>query len=161
MPYLHVLCARSGWMANLATRSGDRALLLEEQYSVAHRIPQMLGATMPLHATAIGKALLAYAGPDEIEDIIGRVGLRPYTGHTIVRPQMLVEHLAAVRARGFAISSEEWRMGSAGVAAPVIVDQRTVASVALVGPPDQAELQRLVGWVKLVAARIGQALGRR
>jgi DNA-binding IclR family transcriptional regulator len=158
VPYLHVLCARSGWIANLATRSGDRALLLEEQYSVAHRLPKMLGSTMPLHATAIGKALLAFATKDEIDDTIARVGLRPYTGHTIVRPRLLAEHLAMIRARGFAISSEEWRMGSAGVAAPVLLDGKVVASVALVGPPDQAELDRLAGPVKLAAARIGNAL---
>jgi DNA-binding IclR family transcriptional regulator len=161
MPYLHVLCARTGWIANLATRSGDRALLLEEQYLTPHGTAKMLGSTLPLHATAVGKALLAYAPPEEIEATIARTGLRAYTGHTIVRPQLLLEHLQTIRTRGYALSCEEWHIGAAGVAAPVVVDGDVVASVALVGPPDQAELRRLAAPVQLAAARLARALAPR
>jgi DNA-binding IclR family transcriptional regulator len=161
MPYLHVLCARTGWIANLATRSGDRALLLEEQYLTPHRTPKMLGTTLPLHATAVGKALLAFAPPEEIEATIAHTGLRAFTGHTIVRPQLLLEHLETIRNRGYALACEEWQIGAAGVAAPVIVDGEVVASVALVGPPDRAELQRLAAPVQLAAARLAQALAPR
>jgi DNA-binding IclR family transcriptional regulator len=161
MPYLHVLCARTGWIANLATRSGDRALLLEEHYNTPQRTPKMLGATLPLHATAVGKALLAHAPPEEIEATIARAGLQAFTGHTIVRPQLLLEHLETIRARGYALGCEEWRAGAAGVAAPVVVNGEVVASIALVGPPDRPELRRLAGPVQLAAARLAAALAPR
>jgi DNA-binding IclR family transcriptional regulator len=157
-PYLHVLCARSGWIANLATRSGDRALLLEEQYHTPHRTPKMIGTTLPLHATAVGKALLAHAPPEEIDATIARAGLRAFTGHTIVRPQLLLAQLETIRGRGYALSCEEWRNGAAGVAAPVVVDGEVVASIALVGPPDRAVLRQLAGPVLLAAARLARAL---
>ena len=55
MPVLYDLCARSHWMANLAVRSGDRALLVEEIYCDEPVPAQMIGARLPLHATANGR----------------------------------------------------------------------------------------------------------
>jgi DNA-binding IclR family transcriptional regulator len=159
MPFLQTLVARSGWVVNLAILSDRRALIVEEVFSDGMpSVLRMGGATMPLHATAIGKALLCGLDPDALDDLVGTAALRPYTRRTIVRPNLLREHLAGIRRTGLAFSHEEWRMGTSGVAAPVIGDGRVVAAVALVGVPDEKTLHRLSPAVRAAATGLGRAL---
>jgi IclR family acetate operon transcriptional repressor len=160
MPYLQELVASSGWVVNLAILSNRRALIVEEVFGDAMpSVLRMGGTTMPLHATAIGKALLSGLDPDDLDDLVGTEPLRPFTGRTIVRPGMLREHLAGIRRSGVAFSHEEWRMGTSGIAAPVIADGRVVAAVALVGVPDAATMRRLAQPVRVAADGLGRALG--
>ena len=157
-PFLHHLSATSGWMANLAVRSGDAALLVEE-VSGSGRLPtRMVGTTMPLHATAVGKALLSGCDAREVARLAGPQGFAPFTRATRIRPEVLAEHLAGVRAAGVAFSSEEWRFGAAGVAAPVVVGGAVVAAVALVGPPDARLLRQLALPVQQVARELAATL---
>ncbi len=81
--------------------------------------PQRLrtGEQLPLHATAVGKCLLAFAPiavprPHELD-------LQRYTGRTVVAVGMLTEHLATARQRGWAGELGEHRTGVGGLAAPV------------------------------------------
>lgn len=160
MPVLYDLCAKSHWMANLAVRSGDRALLVEEIYS-DERVPaQMIGARLPLHATANGKALIAHLSRDEIEALAARKGLRPFTRHTIVRADVLAQHLAKAHAAGVVTACEEWHLGAAGVAAPVVVDGVTVAAISLVGVPDSRLLRQLAQPVQKAAQLLACSLSR-
>jgi DNA-binding IclR family transcriptional regulator len=159
MPYLQALASRTGWVVNLAILCNRRALIVEEVFGDAMpSVVRMGGATMPLHATAIGKALLSGLDPDELDALVGTGALRPYTRRTIVRPNLLREHLAQVRRTGVAISHEEWRMGTSGIAAPVLDDGRVVAAVALVGVPDAATIRRLAPPVRAAADGVGRAL---
>jgi DNA-binding IclR family transcriptional regulator len=159
MPLLHALVSESGLVANLGVVCDGRALIVDEVYgSVPLARPKMVGATVPLHATAIGKALLANA-PDELrEEILAAQVLRPFTRNTIVRTSLLREHLDRVRAAGVAVSREEWRLGTAGIAAPVLVGGVAVAALALVGPPDESTLKHFAPRLRSAAARLGSAL---
>ena len=160
MPFLQALATRTGWVVNLAILCNRRALIVEEVFGDAMpTVVRMGGATMPLHATAIGKALLSGLEPAELDDLVGTGALRPYTRRTIVRPNLLRQHLAGIRRTGVAISHEEWRMGTSGVAAPVLEDERVVAAVALVGVPDEATIRRLASPVRAAADGVGRALG--
>jgi DNA-binding IclR family transcriptional regulator len=118
---------------------------------------KMVGATMPLHATAIGKALLLHQDDDVLDAVIGDRLLRPFTPHTIVRPSLLREHLAAARHAGVVLSREEWRLGTSAVAAPVMVGGETIAAVAALSPFEY-ELPGLIASVRTAAARFGAAL---
>jgi DNA-binding IclR family transcriptional regulator len=161
MPYLHDLVAVTGRVANLAVLSEKRALLVEEIYGpVVPVMPKMVGATMPLHATAIGKALLMHRTPDELDAIIGDSEhmLRPYSPRTIVRPNLLREHLAVAERSGVVVSREEWTPGTSAVAAPIVANGDTVAAVALIGPFTETDLRRLAGPVRTVAQRFSARL---
>jgi DNA-binding IclR family transcriptional regulator len=160
MPVLYDLCSRSGWMANLAVRSGDRALLVEEICCDQRVTAQMIGARLPLHATANGKALIAHLSQPEIEALVARNGLRAFTRHTIVRADVLVEHLAKARAAGVTTASEEWHQGAAGVAAPIVVDGVTVAAISLVGVPDARLLRQMAQPVLRAAQLLACSLSR-
>lgn len=123
--------------------------------------PSRLGGRMPLHATAIGKALLAHA-PD---DVRARVLAGPMVRHaprTIVAPGILAQQLAAVLESGVAFEFEESSVGLACVAAPVLDSaDRVVAAVSVTGPVTRFSPQRQAASVHAAAAGIAATLARR
>ena len=102
-----------------------------------------------------------FCEPEEVDAIVGTHMLRPYTPRTIVRPNILREHLAVAERSGVVVSREEWTGGTAGVAAPVVADGVTVAAIALIGPFGEDELRRLAGPVRTVAERFSARLSQR
>ena len=87
------------------------------------------GRNSPLHATAPGKVLLA-SQPEREVIRLSRIGFTPYTAHTIVRVDLLLEELARVRRRGFATAFGEHEPSSNAIAVPVF-DQRASIVAAL------------------------------
>ena len=159
MPWLHELTARTDAATNLAVLAEGRALVVEEVYGRnARRMPRMVGARLPLHATAVGKALLSGMSDSELLDYLGSSGLRAYTPNTIVRPNLLKEHLERARISGYTVSCEEWSLGTSGVAAPVIADGQIVAAIAVVGDTSERSLQSHIQYVRQVGAKLSQAL---
>ena len=159
MPHLHGLVDHTGWATNLAILAGSRAFVVEEIFgrNQAQPMRRMAGARLPLHATAVGKALLAGCGRAALERIIAE-GLTPYTGRTIVRGHMLREQIELVRQTGVAYSDEEWTLGSAGVASLVVPNGAVIAAVGVVGDPGDAGLRQRADAVKAAAVAIGAAL---
>jgi len=160
MPHLHSLAARTGWATNLGVQTDGRALIVEEVYAAtAEARRRMVGVRLPLHATAVGKALLCGVPDGELDDLIGASMLRPFTRTTVVRPSLLREQLAAIRHGGVAYSHEEWALGTSGVAAPVVLAGEVVAAIAIVGPPGATAMRQRADAVRLAAASVGAALG--
>jgi DNA-binding IclR family transcriptional regulator len=127
--YLDVNELRSraiNWADPLAARTGESVrigTLLEGKVLVVHHVfrpddsLQVLdvGAMLPLHATALGKVLLAFTS--------GSVGageaLERFTSRTTTSRRELARVLAVVRDQGYADEVEEMTRGEAGVAAPI------------------------------------------
>jgi DNA-binding IclR family transcriptional regulator len=84
---------------------------------------------LPLHATASGKVLLSDRPEREVIRL-SKIGFTPYTSHTIVRVDLLLEELARVRRRGFATAFGEHELTVNAVAVPVF-DQRSSVVAAL------------------------------
>jgi len=94
-----------------------------------------IGSMFPAHCTAAGKAILAYMADDEIEALVRRNGLRPYTPFTITQMASLKENLRLIRQRGYAVDHQELERGLSGVAAPVLsAHERVIAAVGIAGP---------------------------
>lgn len=75
-------------------------------------------ATLPVHATASGKVLLAFAAERGLQPILGR-RLTAFTPRTIVNADQLRWVLKKVRANGFAVADRELRPDRTSIAAPV------------------------------------------
>lgn len=142
MPFLYGMSAETGLVANLAVLQGNRALLIDEVFADERPLPRMVGAMLPLHATALGKALLAVEPAERRQMLVEAEPLQPYTRRTIVRPAALLDQLATVEASGIAYSREEWWPGFAGVAAPIVAEGKAVGALALVGIPRAADVTR-------------------
>ena len=148
---------------HLAVRDGLSALYVE-RISGRESVPvvSQVGSRLPLHATGVGKVLLAAAPDDVFERMLG--SLSRETRHTIGEPARLRREIAEVRRRGFARTAEEMTLGAASVAVPVPVDRggTTVVAAALgiVVPSSRRDTARLVPVLEVAARGIGRELAR-
>jgi DNA-binding IclR family transcriptional regulator len=153
LPHMEDLYEATHENVQLAVVSDHKALYLERLRGPRSLpIVTRVAAELPLHATGVGKVLLAFAPAEFAEEVIAR-GLTPHTAHTITDPDRLRTCLAEVRRTGYAITNEEMTLGSCSVAAPVR-DERgaVVAALSLVTRRHGADMRRLVPAV-LGAAR--------
>ena len=88
----------------------------------------------PVHRSSAGKAIAAFR-PDVAAARI-KAGMTPFTGHTIVIPQMFAEELARIRERGYAISIDESELGLSSIGVPIRdrPDGEVIAAISTAGP---------------------------
>lgn len=159
LPYLQELYTAVRENVHLAVRDGDEALYVEKV--TGHRsVPTIsrAGGRLPLHATGVGKALLAYAPPEVVAAHLRRP-LRRCTAYTVTEPGRLARELATVRERGWARTHEEMTLGSCSVAVPVRdADGAVLAAIGVVGHSLGTAPQRLVPALLTAAERIAARL---
>jgi IclR family pca regulon transcriptional regulator len=78
-----------------------------------------IGSRLPATSTSIGRILLAWLDPSEVDRLIGTGPIPAHTHRSIVDPQAFRRMLAETRARGHAYTDEEFHLGVRSVAAPV------------------------------------------
>ena len=71
----------------------------------------MLGRSDAPHATATGKAMIAWLPEDQIRRMLPGAGLKRFTERTIMDFDVLIEELRHVRRNGFALDREEFQPG--------------------------------------------------
>jgi DNA-binding IclR family transcriptional regulator len=164
-PRLEALAAATGESANLVVLDGAFAVnveLVESPRPIKH--VGWLGRRLPLHATAAGKALLAWLEP-AVAARHARAPFERLTPLTIVTAAAFRAELARVRRAGYASAWGEFEEDLVGIAAPVrdhagdIVGALTI-SAPMARVPRKA-VSRLAADVKREAAALTQALGGR
>ncbi|MFD5864527.1 IclR family transcriptional regulator [Agromyces sp. NPDC127015] len=111
-PQLKELVERLGETANLATLDGDQVIYVSQAPSPhAMRMFTEVGRRSHLHATGVGKAILAQLDDDTVRDIISRTGLPQSTVHSIDSIDALLEDLRVTRERGYAVDDGEQEIG--------------------------------------------------
>lgn len=158
------------WADSLASRSGEVVRvgrLVEGKVVVVHHVFRPddsdqdldVGTTLPPHACALGKAVLAF----DTSGTARSRKLEAYTTRTILEPVRLTEELAAVRAKGWAGEFEEHTVEVAGIAAPIRgVGGLVVGAVGLTGRIERicdSRLRHRIDLVRMVRAT-AQAIGR-
>ncbi len=162
-PFLLDIHTATRETVHLAVRDDLKALYVE-RISGRESVPvvSQVGSRLPLHATGVGKVLLAAAPEAVIEKVLA--GLSRETRHTVVDPARLRRELAEVRRRGFSRTAEEMALGSASVAVPVAVETGTGRVVAgalgVVVSSHRRDLLRLVPVLEVAARGIGRELAR-
>jgi DNA-binding IclR family transcriptional regulator len=119
MPFLQGLYETTRENVHLAVRDGFDALYVEKLSG--HRsvpIISRIGGRLPMHATGVGKALLAWSDDDLVDEALRRPLERP-TSYTITEPGRLRQELASTRQAGYAVTREEMTLGSCSVAVPI------------------------------------------
>jgi DNA-binding IclR family transcriptional regulator len=159
VPYLHDLYDATRENVHLAVRDGAEALYVEKV--TGHRsvpIVSRVGGRLPLHATGVGKALLAFAGAGFIAGYVEEP-LARCTPYTITEPGRLIRELAEIRRRGWAHTREEMTLGSCSVAVPVLDGERgALASLGIVVHSLRANLERLVPALRTTADQVAARL---
>ncbi len=133
---MHALMAETGETANLAIADGGQVVFIS-QVETHEPIRAFFrpGTRGPIHASGIGKALLAYHAPEAVARIVREQGLAAFTARTITDPEALGAELEAIRARGWAMDDEERTEGMRCIAAPIFNEFReATAGVSISGP---------------------------
>ncbi len=161
---MRALMIETGETANLAIADGGQVMFLS-QVETHEPIRAFFrpGTRGPIHASGIGKALLAYLPEAAVERIVREQGLAAFTARTITEPGRLVAELAAIRAQGWAVDDEERTEGMRCIAAPIFNEFReAVAGVSISGPVVRMDRARGDGFgvrVRAAADRITEAIG--
>lgn len=117
-------------------RSAEKAtcVLAKEKKQVMYG-HNMIGSTVPMHASAAGKVFLAYLPEYERERILKKTGLIAYTKKTISDYEILNKELVEIRIRGYAVNDCEYNE-SVSLAVPVFgFADKIVGSVSVAGDP--------------------------
>jgi DNA-binding IclR family transcriptional regulator len=154
---------RTGFTVHFAVRSADEAVYVRKlEGRRPYQMGSRVGMGMRLHSTSIGKAILSQLDGAEVSAIISRTGLDRHTPRTITDPAMLLDHLAGIRRRGWAVDDEENEAGIRCVGAPVLDHTGTVmggisvSGLAFeVGPQDESLAAEVVAAAREVSLALG------
>jgi DNA-binding IclR family transcriptional regulator len=152
-PFMRELSLRTKETVLLTAVNGTRGIVLERVESeepIRYTLFQP-GATIPLHAGASSKVLMAYLPEEEWGRIIKKGGVKRYTPDTITNVDKLKVHLREIRRRGYAFSDQEVDREVRAVAAPILdPNGELIAGLSIAGPVYRISKQRAGELGKLV-----------
>ena len=157
LPYLEDLYEATHENVQLAVFREGKALYLERLHGPRSvPIVTRVGSELPLHATGVGKVLLAYAGDDVIEATLSSRLTAPTT-YTVTDPNTLRGELTEVRRTGLAFTDQEMTLGTRSIAAPIRAsDGKVVAALSLTTRQRAVELHRLAPAVRTAARALSR-----
>lgn len=156
-PYLHDLYGATLATVHLAVREEQQALYVDRLSGHASvPVVSTIGSRLPLHATGVGKVLLAHAPTAVQEAVLGQ--LTRITPYTVSQPGLLRRQLERVRTTDYATTVEEMSLGACSVAVPIRAGGDVVAALGVVVPSLRRERPRLVSALQVAARGIGRSL---
>src|ERR1700756_2651886 len=166
LPIMRHLVEKTSLTCHLAILDGPEAVYIEKVEPPGFiRMDTWVGRRMRVHATSVGKALVAHIPQNRLEKIIGERAMEKRTPKTITTLQRLLKELEKVRAQGYAVDDEENNLGARCLGAPVFNQSGAIeASVGLSGTIGQVNAQtmpRIVEALKDAARHVSMQLGYR
>jgi DNA-binding IclR family transcriptional regulator len=158
-PFLHDLYGATLATVHLAVRDGAEVLYIDRLSGhISVPVVSEIGSRLPMHATGVGKVLLAYAPEGVRAEVLTH--LTRVTAYTITQPARLLEQLRRVRTDGYATTGEEMSLGACSVAVPVRgAGGEVVAALGIVVPDLRRERARLVSALRVAAQGISRTSG--
>lgn len=165
-PVMQNIMALTGETANLAIVDGAEVVFVS-QVETQEPIRAFFrpGTRSPVHASGIGKALLAYFPKTQVDSILNVQNMTAFTDKTITDKEALVADLAQIRSRGWAIDDEERTTGMRCIAAPIFNPfGEAIAGLSISGPSVRVSPQqdtRFGALIREAADGITEAIGGR
>ncbi len=158
------LAARTQEAVRIGTLHDGQVLIVHHVFRPDDTFQTLdVGSLMPVHATALGKVLLAHH-PYLVDDLVER-GLGSFTEATICDQERLERELHRIRERGWAADIGELNPGQVSLAAP-IMDRSglIVGAMGIVGPPERLLVARqprgeMLAYVREAARAVSRELG--
>ena len=165
-PVLLQLQEATSHTAHLAILSRHYSVIIDQERGPsATSLDIVMGDIAPLHATALGKVLLAYLDGSALEHTLGKLEYAPLTTHTVLTEGDLRAQLSEIRARGYATDQEEAYRGVYCVAAPVFTwTGKIIAAISISGPSwaiTSEQVPAIAQRVLAAADTLSQRLGYR
>lgn len=111
---------KTGHTVHLAIRNGDRAIYVDKaEADRPYQMVSRVGMSIPLHCTAIGKAILSSLPEAEMRSLLSSAGLERRTPQTLTSVADVLADIKGVRRRGYAVDNEENEAGVRCVGAAI------------------------------------------
>jgi DNA-binding IclR family transcriptional regulator len=161
-PILQELAEVTGETSYISILRANEVVYLDSvETSSTVRVISRVGLHMPVHATAAGKALVAFESDEELQKRFPGE-LQRYTKATMTRPEELLKELAAVRERGYAFDLEEFEDGLRCIGAPVRdYTRKVVGAISVSGPAHRLADEKIAQQVGPEVDRAARALSAR
>jgi IclR family acetate operon transcriptional repressor len=143
-PEVDELAATTGELANLMVEEHGRGSYLHRaRGDKAVQVEAHVGTRVPLHGTALGKAIMAHLPRERVNEIVERHELPASTPNTITDRETLDDELARIREEGVAFDDEERIAGLRCVAAPILSkNDRVLGAISVAGPSNRIRNDR-------------------
>lgn len=161
-PYMEKLLGRFEQTVCLGVLEHGQVFYVEILEGIrAIRMAALPNTYAPIHATALGKSILAFLEPQQARQILNERPLRKFTERTITSPSLLLRSLSRIRDQGFAVDNEETERGARCVAAPICNSQgKAFAAISVSGPVSHIR-RNSFGEIALVLKEVTQEISAR
>jgi len=161
---MHELMEVTGETVNLGIEDGGEVVFISQIEShSALRAFFRAGSRAAIHASGVGKTLLAEMREARVKEILYKRGLAKFTERTLSTPAALFQELQAIARRGWAVDDEERNPGMRCVAAAIFNEySEAIAGVSVSGPTVRLTPERaleLGPMVKRAADEITASIG--
>ncbi|MDX7625187.1 DNA-binding transcriptional repressor XynR [Enterobacter bugandensis] len=162
--WLTELSQRTGQTTHLGILDGREGVYIEKiEGKLAAIAYSRIGRRLPVHATAIGKVLIAWLGEAELNALLEGYHYTTFTPATLASREALMTALTQTREQGYALDSEENEQGVRCVAVPVWNhESRVIAALSLstlTSRVDDAELACFREELQQAGLELSRALG--
>ncbi|WP_254810205.1 IclR family transcriptional regulator [Natronosalvus amylolyticus] len=156
---------------DIAERTGDRCQVMVREGTEGVYVYQTsgeqaittdshIGTRVDLHATAVGKAYLAYLPESDLEEILTSSPLEKITEKTTTDREDLLEELEEIREQGVAFNDEERILGMRAVGAPILAQDGTVlGGLSVSGPTTRFQGDRYQTEIPDIVRRSARVIG--
>jgi IclR family KDG regulon transcriptional repressor len=161
-PFLRSLMEETGLTVHMAVLERDEAVIIEKVEAPGLvRLASWIGRRLDVNCTGVGKVLIAYLPPGELDYLLRTKDFARHNSHTITSKSTLRRELALVRQSGYALDNEEDEPGLCCLGAPVFNESATaVAAISVAGTTSQIGIDR-VPMLSRQVMRAAQGISRR
>ncbi len=158
---LNDLAEKTGETIHLAVASGTEVVYIAKVESRhALGMSSHIGARLPMHCTALGKAILAFSDKELLDAVLAEP-MKPRTPRSLTSGKALTTDLELVRSRGYAIDDEENETGIRCVGAPIFdYTANPIAAISISVPRERMDQERM-GFLGLLVNEAAQTVSKR
>lgn len=128
LPHLQKVRDETGDSSSMAVLSGHDVLYIAHVSTDRPiRLSASVGTRFPVHATSLGKVLLAFQPEEVIDAFLSSAELKQFTANTIASKAALRERVTTIRHNGFDTAKDELDFGIISISVPVFDSERKIA----------------------------------
>ncbi|WP_422124340.1 IclR family transcriptional regulator [Planococcus sp. X10-3] len=162
--HLVKLSKETGRTVHLVIQDGKEGIYIDKvESSSATVLYSRIGRRVPIHSSGVGKALVAFKDPVELEKILDGYEYAKHTKNTLTDKETFLKELETIREQGFAIDDEENEPGVFCVALPIrdYTGQviAAISSSTTASHLSNTELERIIDSLKTTATELSRKLG--
>lgn len=145
-PYLKQLAEQSGETVHLVQIDGINAVYIDKVESASNtvRLVSMVGKSIPLYCSGVGKAMLAEMSDSRVETIWNQSDIRKFTDFTLTDYQNFKKVIDVARKNGYALDNEENELGVRCIAVSLKnFDNKPTYAISISAPKDRMSDARI------------------